>query len=54
MSPRMRIDLLVNDFVYRSVYDGFMVLYEPHFKRNYIHVKDIAMPLFMELKTMTL
>lgn len=42
MSPRMRIDLLVNDFVYRSVYDGFMVLYEPHFKRNYIHVKDVT------------
>jgi nucleoside-diphosphate-sugar epimerase len=42
VSPRMRQDLLVNDFVYRSVTDGFLVLFESHFKRNYIHVKDIA------------
>jgi nucleoside-diphosphate-sugar epimerase len=42
MSPRMRIDLLVNDFVYRAVYDRFIVLFESHFKRNYIHVRDIA------------
>lgn len=42
MSPRMRIDLLVNDFVYRAVYDRFVVLFEPHFKRNYIHVKDVT------------
>lgn len=42
MSPRMRLDLLVNDFVYRAVNDGFVVLYEPHFKRNYIHVRDVA------------
>lgn len=42
MSPRMRIDLLVNDFVYRAVYDGFVVLFESHFKRNYIHVKDVT------------
>lgn len=41
-SPRMRQDLLVNDFVYRSVTDGFLVLFESHFKRNYIHVNDIA------------
>lgn len=41
-SPRMRIDLLVNDFVYRAVYDRFVVLFEAHFKRNYIHVRDIA------------
>lgn len=42
MSPKMRIDLLVNDFVYRAIKDGFIVLYESHFKRNYIHVKDVA------------
>jgi nucleoside-diphosphate-sugar epimerase len=42
MSPRMRIDLLVNDFVYRAVKDGFVILFESHFKRNYIHVRDIA------------
>ena len=34
MSPRMRIDLLVNDFSYRAVYDGFVVLFESHFKRR--------------------
>lgn len=42
MSPRMRIDLLVNDFVYRAFYDGFVVLFESHFKRNYIHVRDVS------------
>ncbi len=42
MSPRMRIDLLVNDFVYRAVTDRAVVLFEPHFKRNYIHVRDVA------------
>lgn len=42
MSPRMRIDLLVNDFTYRAVYDRFVVLFESHFKRNYIHVRDVS------------
>ena len=42
MSPRMRIDLLVNDFVYRAVTDHFIVLFEAHFKRNYIHIRDVA------------
>lgn len=42
VSPRMRQDLLVNDFVYKSVTDGYLVLFEAHFKRNYIHVQDIA------------
>jgi nucleoside-diphosphate-sugar epimerase len=42
MSPRMRLDLLVNDFVYRAVTDGAIVLFESHFKRNYIHVRDVA------------
>jgi nucleoside-diphosphate-sugar epimerase len=42
MSPRPRIDLLVNDFTYRAFYDRFVVLFESHFKRNYIHVRDVA------------
>lgn len=42
MSPRMRIDLLVNDFTYRAVYDRFIVLFESSFKRNYIHVRDVT------------
>ncbi len=42
MSPRMRLDLLVNDFTYRAVHDRFIVLFESHFKRNYIHVRDVA------------
>jgi nucleoside-diphosphate-sugar epimerase len=42
VSPRMRLDLLVNDFTYKSVVDGYLVLFEAHFKRNYIHVQDIA------------
>ncbi|SVB44984.1 uncharacterized protein METZ01_LOCUS197838, partial [marine metagenome] len=42
MSPRMRMDLLVNDFVYRAVNDGVIVLFEEHFRRNYIHVKDVT------------
>ena len=42
LSPRMRLDLLVNDFTYRAVYDRFVVLFEAHFKRNYIHVRDIS------------
>lgn len=41
-SPRMRLDLLVNDFVYRAVNDRAVVLFEAHFKRNYIHIRDIA------------
>ena len=42
ISPRMRLDLLVNDFTYRAVNDRFVVLFEAHFKRNYIHVRDVA------------
>jgi nucleoside-diphosphate-sugar epimerase len=41
-SPRMRMDLLVNDFVYRAATDRAVVVFEGHFKRNYIHVRDIA------------
>lgn len=42
ISPRMRLDLLVNDFVYRAVNDRFVILFEAHFKRNYIHIHDVA------------
>ena len=42
MSPRMRLDLLVNDFTYRAINDRFLVIFEPHFRRNYIHVRDAA------------
>ncbi len=42
ISSRMRIDLLVNDFTYRAVKDRFLVVFQGHFKRNYIHVRDVA------------
>jgi len=41
-SPRPRLDLLVNDFVYRAVNDRSIIVYEPHFKRNYIHIRDVV------------
>ena len=42
MSPRMRIDLLVNDFTYRAYHDSAMIIFEGHFKRNFIHVRDVV------------
>lgn len=42
MSPRMRIDLLVNDFTYRAYHDSALVVFEGHFKRNYIHIRDVV------------
>jgi nucleoside-diphosphate-sugar epimerase len=42
MASRMRTDLLVNDFVYRAVHDRAVVIFEGHFKRNYIHIRDVA------------
>ncbi len=41
-SPRMRIDLLVNHFTYAAVTDGYLVVFEAHFKRNYVHIRDVA------------
>lgn len=41
-SPRMRMDLLVNDFVYRAMTDRAIVLFDAHYKRNYIHIRDVA------------
>ena len=54
MSPRMRIDLLVNDMTYRAVYDGFVVLFESHFKRNYIHVRDVVQAFKMTIAQETM
>jgi nucleoside-diphosphate-sugar epimerase len=42
ISPRMRLDLLVNNFVYRALTDKFVILFEGHFKRNYVHVADVS------------
>jgi nucleoside-diphosphate-sugar epimerase len=39
----MRLDLLVNDFVYKAMTDGYLVLFEKDFKRNYIHIQDVAL-----------
>lgn len=41
-SPRMRLDLLVNHFVYAAVTDGYVVIFEKDFKRNYVHIRDVA------------
>lgn len=41
-SPRMRVDLLVNHFVYAAVTDGYLVLFEKDFKRNFVHIRDVA------------
>lgn len=41
-SPRIRLDLLVNDFVYRAVNDRTMIIFEGHFKRNFIHIRDVV------------
>lgn len=42
LSPRMRLDLLVNDFTYKAFSDKYLVIFEKDFKRNYIHIRDIA------------
>jgi nucleoside-diphosphate-sugar epimerase len=49
-SPRMRLDLLVNDFVYRAVTDRAIVLFEAHFKRNYIHIRDVASAFLLGMR----
>jgi len=41
-SPRMRLDLLVNDFTYRAMKDGYIIIYQSHFKRNYVHISDVC------------
>jgi len=52
-SPRMRTDLLVNDFVYKAMTDGVLVLFQSKFKRNYIHVRDIAQTFLYCIKLRT-
>src|SRR5207244_7014707 len=42
MSPRMRLDLLVNHFVYAALTDGYLVIFEKDFKRNFVHIRDVA------------
>ncbi len=42
ISPRMRLDLLVNDFTYRAVYDRYVIVFQAAFRRNFIHVRDVA------------
>ncbi len=49
-SPRMRLDLLVNDFVYRATKDKFIVLFESNFKRNYIHIRDVCKAIVMSIE----
>ncbi len=50
MSPRLRLDLLVNDFTYRAYRDRFIVLFEEHFRRNYVHVRDVAQAFLFGLQ----
>ena len=50
-SPRMRVDLLVNDFVLRAVRDSSIVLYEPHARRNFVHIRDVARAFIWAMET---
>lgn len=51
VSPRMRLDLLVNDFTYKAVNDGYIVLFEKDFKRNFIHIRDVALTFLYLINT---
>ena len=50
ISPRMRLDLLVNNFAFRAVTDGFIVIFEGHFKRNYIHISDVVQAFMLSIE----
>ncbi len=42
MSPQMRLDLIVNDFVYRAMFDSALIIFEGSFRRNFIHIRDVS------------
>lgn len=50
LSPRLRLDLLVNDFVYKALHDRQIVLYEGHFRRTFLHVRDVADSYMLAMK----
>ena len=49
-SYRMRTDLLVNDFVYKSIKDKQLTIFEPNFRRNYIHINDVVDGIIFSIK----
>ena len=50
MSPQMRLDLIVNDFVYRAVFDKALIIFEGSFRRNFIHIKDVSQAFLHAIK----
>lgn len=42
IAPRIRLDLMINDFAYQAIHNRFLVIYEKHFRRTFIHIQDIA------------
>lgn len=50
ISPRMRLDLLVNDFTYKAFKEKYIVLFESHFKRNYIHIRDVVKTMIFAIQ----
>ncbi len=50
VSPRLRLDLLINDFAYKAFTEGYLVVYEKHFKRTFIHVRDMGRAFLFGLK----
>ena len=49
-SYRMRTDLLVNNFVFKAIRDQKLLIYEPHFRRNYIHINDVVQGILYSIK----
>ena len=50
VSPRMRLDLLINDFTYKAITQGYLVIYEKHFMRTFIHVHDMGRAFLFGIK----
>lgn len=50
MSPRMRLDLLVNDFVYKAYFDKYIILFEEHFRRNFLHINDAVNSIYFSIQ----